>query len=227
VNRALIAVDRRLAAGPGVSSPQLDDPARGFHCAWTETAGHADGPGRRALRGHAGRVDQGELRRVAAQYAMAVCFIDANAIVARQSQAGLGAPLSLPRSWRVRSPSRTARTPTSIRRAHFHQALRIFIIKSLRIGADLESSLVRHGAGSRLVVISFHSLEDPHRQAVHRAQAHPGSRTAPVPLRAAVCRPRCASDCPRARRCPRDRGTPELARPCCACRAHRRTAAAG
>jgi 16S rRNA (cytosine1402-N4)-methyltransferase len=173
----------------GVSSPQLDDPARGFSL-------RLDGPldmrmdpddGPSAAQWLA-RVDQGELRRVLRQYGdERFASSIAKAIVARQSA---GRPLEstaeLAQIVARAIPVKDRKDPNQHPATRTFQALRIFINQELEeLALTLESSLVRMAPGARLVVISFHSLEDRIVKRFIEAQAHPDRALPRVPLRAA------------------------------------------
>ena len=143
----------------GVSSPQLDDPARGFSF-------RADGPLDMRMDPTRGepvsawlaRAGVDEIREVIAtlgeeRFARRV----AEAIVARR-----GAPLTrtaelaelVARAVRTREPGKHPATRT-------FQALRMFINDELgELGRALEAALAVLAPGGRLAVISFHSLED-------------------------------------------------------------------
>ena len=153
----------------GVSSPQLDDASRGFSL-------RTDGPldmrmdptrGKSAAEWLA-QVTESELKEVIADYgeerfaqqiARAIIAARAHepvvrtrqlaAIVAKAVGAGRG---------RDRGQDPATRT---------FQAIRIYINQELaELSLALDRALPRLAAGGRLAVISFHSLEDRHRQAV-------------------------------------------------------------
>jgi len=173
----------------GVSSPQLDDPARGFSL-------RLDGPldmrmdpddGPSAAQWLA-RVDQGELRRVLRQYGdERFASSIAKAIVARQSAGGpLESTAELAQIVARAIPVKDRKDPNQHPATRTFQALRIFINQELEeLALTLESSLVRMAPGARLVVISFHSLEDRIVKRFIEAQAHPDRALPRVPLRAA------------------------------------------
>jgi 16S rRNA (cytosine1402-N4)-methyltransferase len=144
----------------GVSSPQLDDPARGFSF-------RADGPldmrmdttRGEPVSGWLARAGVDEIREVIAElgeerFARRV----ANAIVATRREnpvlrtsdlAALAA-----RAVRTREPGKHPATRT-------FQALRIFINDELgQLARGLDGALAALAPGGRLAVISFHSLED-------------------------------------------------------------------
>lgn len=145
----------------GVSSPQIDDAARGFSF-------QADGPldmrmdptGGVSAAQWLAQAPQGEIARVIHEYgeerfAAAI----AKAIVARREA---GRPLASTRELaglvagvvKTREPGKNPATRT-------FQAIRIFINAELEeLDTALGASLGVLQAGGRLVVISFHSLED-------------------------------------------------------------------
>jgi len=172
----------------GVSSPQLDDPARGFSL-------RLDGPLDMRMDPDSGpsvaqwlaRVDQGELRRVLRQYGdERFAAPIAKAIVARQSA---GSPVErtgeLAQIVARAIPVKDRKDPNQHPATRTFQALRIFINQELEeLALTLESSLVRMAPGARLVVISFHSLEDRIVKRFIQAHAHPDRALPRVPLRA-------------------------------------------
>lgn len=176
----------------GVSSPQIDDPERGFSFL-------ADGPldmrmdparGISAAQWLA-TATQAEMAGVIHEYgeerfARAI----AKAIVSRREA---GRPVASTRDLaglvagvvKTREPGKNPATRT-------FQAIRIFINAELEeLGAALEASLEVLQPGGRLVVISFHSLEDRivkrfilrHSRAQVDRRA-PFAEPAPLPLRA-------------------------------------------
>jgi 16S rRNA (cytosine1402-N4)-methyltransferase len=144
----------------GVSSPQLDDPARGFSF-------RQDGPlDMRMDPAHGEPVSawlatatRDEIRHVIAslgeeRFAGRI----ADAIVRARAERALTRTLELAalceRAVRTREPGKHPATRT-------FQALRIFINDELgEIGRGLDAALALLAPGGRLVAISFHSLED-------------------------------------------------------------------
>jgi 16S rRNA (cytosine1402-N4)-methyltransferase len=173
----------------GVSSPQLDDPARGFSL-------RLDGPLDMRMDPDSGasaaqwlaQVEQGELRRVLRQYGdERFAASIAKAIVARQST---GRPLErtgeLAQIVARAIPVKDRKDPNQHAATRTFQALRIFINQELEeLALTLKSSLLCMAPGARLVVISFHSLEDRIVKRFIEAQAHPDRALPRVPLRAA------------------------------------------
>jgi 16S rRNA (cytosine1402-N4)-methyltransferase len=147
----------------GMSSPQVDDPQRGFSF-------RSDGPLDMRMdpsRGESaaqwlGSVTERELREVIASYgeerfaqqiARAIVAARARAAIVRTRQlAAIVAEAIGARAQRDRGQDPATRTFQAIR-IHINQEL-----KELSLG--LERTLPRLAAGARLVVISFHSLED-------------------------------------------------------------------
>jgi 16S rRNA (cytosine1402-N4)-methyltransferase len=147
----------------GISSPQIDDPARGFSL-------RADGPldmrmdptrGQTAAEWLAG-VNERELRGVIADYgeerfaqqiARAIIAARAHEPIQRTGQlAAIVAKAVGTRGRRDRSQDPATRT---------FQALRIHVNQELtELSLALERVLPRLALGGRLAIISFHSLED-------------------------------------------------------------------
>ena len=177
----------------GVSSPQLDDPARGFSL-------RADGPldmrmdpsqGESAAQWLA-RADIDELTRVIRDYGEERFAVSiAKALVARRAD-GHGAALvttadlaalvagAIP----VKSRKDAAQHPAT----RTFQAVRIHINQELEeLAVTLEQSGPLLAPGGRLVVISFHSLEDRIVKQFIERHAHPERVADPrarLPLRA-------------------------------------------
>jgi 16S rRNA (cytosine1402-N4)-methyltransferase len=173
----------------GVSSPQLDDPARGFSL-------RLDGPldmrmdpdsGQSAAQWLA-RADLAEVRRVVREYGdERFASSVAKAIVARQSA---GRPMErtseLAQVVARAMPVKDRKDPNQHPATRTFQALRIFINQELEeLALTLESSIARLAPGARLVVISFHSLEDRIVKRFIDLHAHPDRALPRVPLRAA------------------------------------------
>jgi len=144
----------------GVSSPQLDDPARGFSF-------RADGPLDMRMDPTSGepvsawlsRAGEPEIREVIAtlgeeRFARRI----ASAIVTARAREPLTRTLQLAdivaRAVRTREPGKNPATRT-------FQALRMFVNDELgQIETALAGALELLAVGGRLAVISFHSLED-------------------------------------------------------------------
>jgi len=168
----------------GVSSPQLDDPQRGFSF-------RVDAPldmrmdasrGRNAAQWLA-QASQQEIAEVVKDYgeerfahAIAKALVAARA---RQPVATTGQLAALvAQAVRTREPGQHPATRT-------FQALRIFVNQELEeLSLVLPQALDALKPGGRLVVISFHSLEDRIvKRFMHRA-AHPDTLPSRLPLRA-------------------------------------------
>jgi 16S rRNA (cytosine1402-N4)-methyltransferase len=145
----------------GVSSPQIDDPARGFSF-------RADGPLDMRMdptRGQSvaqwlARAHEQQIREVIRDYGEErFAGAIAKAIVARRAQRGAIAGTAelaalVADAVKTREPGQSPATRT-------FQAFRIFINAELEeLGQALEASLNVLQPGARLAVISFHSLED-------------------------------------------------------------------
>ena len=169
----------------GVSSPQLDSAARGFSF-------RLDGPldmrmdpghGKTAAEWLAQASEQeiGEVirrhgeERFAKQIARAIVAARSSGPVDRTRQLAQIVAKAVP----AREPSQDPATRT-------FQALRIHINQELEeLEITLPQCLEMLYTGGRLVVISFHSLEDRIVKHYMRAQAQPGALPARLPVRAA------------------------------------------
>ena len=172
----------------GLSSPQLDDPARGFSL-------RLDGPLDMRMDPDAGQsvaqwlahADPAEVRRVVREYGdERFASSVAKAIAARQAA---GRPLE--RTSELADvvaraiPVKDRKDPNQHPATRTFQALRIFINQELEeLALALESAFVRMAPGARLVVISFHSLEDRIVKRFIELHAHPDRAMPRVPLRA-------------------------------------------
>ena len=173
----------------GVSSPQLDDPERGFSfrsdapldmrmdqttgvtaAQWLARASEAEIRG--VVRHH------GE-ERFAKQIAKAIVAARARGPVTRTRQLAdlVGAAV------RTREPGKDPATRT-------FQALRIHVNQELEeLSLVLPQAISILAPGGRLAVISFHSLEDRIVKNIIRTNARPGVAPERLPLRAAELRP--------------------------------------
>jgi 16S rRNA (cytosine1402-N4)-methyltransferase len=173
----------------GISSPQIDDPARGFSF-------RRDGPLDMRMDATQGMTAAEFLETATAETIREViknhgeerhAFQIAQAIVARRAAGG--------------ALNRTAELATLVadvlrqRRAkpepgqdpatRTFQALRIHVNQELEeLQAGLNSAMERLRQGGRLAVISFHSLEDRMVKQAMRARTHPAEPPKGVPLRA-------------------------------------------
>ncbi|RKP48505.1 16S rRNA (cytosine(1402)-N(4))-methyltransferase RsmH [Pararobbsia silviterrae] len=172
----------------GVSSPQFDDPARGFSF-------RHDGPLDMRMdttRGESAadwlaRATQQELTEVIRDYGEErFAFQIAKAIVARRSASDRLGPLTRTRELaeivahavKTREKGKDPATRT-------FQAIRIFINQELAdLQVALEAALASLEQGGRLVVISFHSLEDRIVKRFMQSQASVPPLDRRLPLRA-------------------------------------------
>jgi 16S rRNA (cytosine1402-N4)-methyltransferase len=169
----------------GVSSPQLDDPARGFSF-------RRDGPldmrmdptrgeSAAAWLERAAQQDIGEVIRTHGEERFAEQI--ARAIVAARARQPLRTTRQLAtivaEAVRTREPGQDPATRT-------FQALRIHVNQELEeLALALPASMDRLAAGGRLVVISFHSLEDRIVKRAMRAASSPPPLPPRLPVRAA------------------------------------------
>lgn len=164
---ARIAAERGLAgrvAGllmdVGVSSPQLDDAARGFSFMHEGPLDMRMDPlaGESAAEWIA-RAAEADLEEVIRRYGEErYSRRIARAIVARRARGAIATTTDLAAVVAAAVPRREARMHPATRT---FQALRIFINDELgELRAALSSSLEVLAPGGRLVVVSFHSLED-------------------------------------------------------------------
>jgi 16S rRNA (cytosine1402-N4)-methyltransferase len=169
----------------GVSSPQLDDPARGFSF-------RRDGPLDMRMDPTRGESAAAWLERAEAQDIGEVIrnhgeerFAEqiARAIVAARARQPLRTTRQLAtivaEAVRTREPGQDPATRT-------FQALRIHLNQELEeLALGLPASMDRLAVGGRLVVISFHSLEDRIVKRAMRAAASPPPLPPRLPVRAA------------------------------------------
>jgi 16S rRNA (cytosine1402-N4)-methyltransferase len=171
----------------GVSSPQIDDPARGFSF-------RSDGPldmrmdtsrGPTAAQWLA-QASVDELKRVIADYGEERFALSiAKAIAARRSRGPVETTSELAAVVADAVP-RNRRDPTQHPATRTFQAVRIHLnqeLEELALALDQAGRLLAPGA--RLAVISFHSLEDRAVKRFLAAHAHPErALDARLPLRA-------------------------------------------
>jgi 16S rRNA (cytosine1402-N4)-methyltransferase len=177
----------------GVSSPQLDDAARGFSL-------RLDGPLDMRMDPDSGpsvaqwlaRADQTEVRRVLREYGdERFAASIAKAIVARQSA---GRPMErtseLAQVVARAIPIKDRKDPDQHPATRTFQALRIFINQELEeLALTLQASVVRMAPGARLVVVSFHSLEDRIVKRFIESHSRPERALGRLPLRASELPP--------------------------------------
>lgn len=145
----------------GVSSPQIDDPARGFSFRFDGPLDMRMDPTRgESAAEFLARADQHQIAEVIRDYGEERFAVSiAKALVARR-ESGLAVRTTtelsevVARAVKTREPGQNPATRT-------FQALRIFVnaeLEELEQGLNAALALLR--PGGRLVVISFHSLED-------------------------------------------------------------------
>jgi 16S rRNA (cytosine1402-N4)-methyltransferase len=168
----------------GVSSPQLDDPERGFSFRFdapldmrmdrTRGMGAAD---------WLAQAEEGEIRGVLSGYGEERFAKQiAKAIVAARRERPIRSTRELAdlvgESVRTREPGKDPATRT-------FQALRIFVNQELEeLSLVLPQALELLAPGGRLAVISFHSLEDRIVKNFMRDNARPGAMPDRLPVRA-------------------------------------------
>lgn len=169
----------------GVSSPQLDDPARGFSFAREGALDMRMDPTRgESAADWLARADEQEIRRVVRDYGEERFAASvAAAIVAARRREPLRTTRQLAevvgRAVRTREPGQHPATRT-------FQALRIHVNQELEeLEVTLPRALELLARGGRLAVVSFHSLED--RIVKNFIRAHSTADRLPrgVPVRAA------------------------------------------
>lgn len=174
----------------GVSSPQLDDPARGFSFM-------TDGPLDMRMDNASGAsaaewlntADAGEIERVIREYGEErFAGRIARAVASARQKSPLSGTLEL---------ARLVESAVPVREKHKHpatrtfQAVRIWINRELQdLDVGLQVAVDRLHKGGRLAVISFHSLED--RMVKHffqrKVKGEPVPRHLPVmPAQQGIC----------------------------------------
>jgi len=168
----------------GVSSPQLDDAARGMSFRFDAPLDMRmdTSKGETAAQWLA-RADQGEIREVINDYGEErFAHAIAKAVVAARLEQGISSTGQL--AALVASVVRT-REPGKHPATRTFQALRIFINRELEeLSLALPQAQSRLRAQGRLVVISFHSLEDRIVKRFMRDAAAPPQPPRKLPLRA-------------------------------------------
>jgi 16S rRNA (cytosine1402-N4)-methyltransferase len=171
----------------GVSSPQFDDPQRGFSLRFD---GPLDmrmdtGQGLSAAQWLA-QVDVDELKRVLRDYGdERFAASVAKAIVARRAD---GRPIvrtaDLAAVVAAAIPFKSRKDPLQHPATRTFQAIRIFLNQELEeVALILDSAMALLAPGGRLAVISFHSLEDRIVKRFIDAHAHPERAFGRLPLR--------------------------------------------
>ncbi|MFN4148978.1 MAG: 16S rRNA (cytosine(1402)-N(4))-methyltransferase RsmH [Rhodocyclaceae bacterium] len=169
----------------GVSSPQLDDPARGMSFRFDAPLDmRMDTTQGETAADFLARADQSEIEEVIREYgeerfahALAKALVAARRRERISSTGQLAALVA--QVVRTREPNQHPATRT-------FQALRIHVNRELEeLSLALPQALGRLRPGGRLVVISFHSLEDRIVKNFLRAAARPPQPPKGVPVRAA------------------------------------------
>lgn len=146
----------------GVSSPQLDDPTRGFSFLRDGPLDMRMDPGSgESARGFLARADEREIAAVIFEYGedrharrIARSIVAARAVAPIETTARLADVVSAAIPARTREHGKHPATRT-------FQALRIHVNRELQLlDAALDGALESLDVGGRLAVISFHSLED-------------------------------------------------------------------
>lgn len=174
----------------GVSSPQLDDPARGFSFA-------QDGPLDMRMNPETGETAAGWLRRARVEEIAEVLWSYgeeryarriARAIVAARAERPIEGTRQLAEIVARANPSWEAGKHPATRS---FQAIRIFINRELEeLRACLGQVIEVLALGGRLAVISFHSLEDRIVKRFMRAEVEGERFPLGVPVTQAQCMPR-------------------------------------
>jgi 16S rRNA (cytosine1402-N4)-methyltransferase len=169
----------------GVSSPQLDDPARGMSFRFDAPLDmRMDTTQGETAADFLARAEQSEIEEVIREYgeerfahALAKALVAARRGQRISSTGQLAALVAA--VVRTREPGQHPATRT-------FQALRIHVNRELEeLSLTLPQALGRLGPGGRLAVISFHSLEDRIVKRFLRAQAQPPQPPKGLPVRAA------------------------------------------
>ncbi|MCX8087619.1 MAG: 16S rRNA (cytosine(1402)-N(4))-methyltransferase RsmH [Rhodocyclaceae bacterium] len=173
----------------GVSSPQLDDPARGMSFRFDAPLDmRMDTTGGETAAEFLARADQSEIEEVIREYGEErFAHALAKAIVAARQQGRLSSTGQL--AALVASVVRT-REPNQHPATRTFQALRIHVNRELEeLSLVLPQALSRLRPGGRLAVISFHSLEDRIVKRFLRSAATPPAPPKGVPVKASELPP--------------------------------------
>ncbi|CAB1370247.1 16S rRNA (cytosine(1402)-N(4))-methyltransferase RsmH [Denitratisoma oestradiolicum] len=169
----------------GVSSPQLDDGNRGFSFRFDAPLDmRMDTTRGETAAEWLARADQREIEEVLRDYGEErFAHAIAKALVAARIEGGITSTGQLAalveKAVRTREPGQHPATRS-------FQALRIFINRELEeLSLSLPQAMKRLKPGGRLVVISFHSLEDRIVKHFLRDEARPPQPPKGVPVRAA------------------------------------------
>jgi len=168
----------------GMSSPQLDDPARGFSFRFDAPLDMRMDPGAGVTAGEwLARASEQEIREVIRnhgeeRFAKSI----AAAIVAARARGPVGSTRQLAALVAKAVPTREPQQDPATRT---FQALRIHVNQELEeLSLALPQCVELLGPGGRLVVISFHSLEDRIVKRFMRDSARADTLPARLPLRA-------------------------------------------
>ncbi len=182
-SRAGISAVHGVLFDLGVSSPQLDDPTRGFSFRFDGPLDMRMDPARGLSSAEwLHRADENEITEVLRDYGEERFARQiAKAVIAARAMDPIRTTRQLAdlvgRAVRTREPGQNPATRT-------FQALRIHINAELEeLPAGLKDAMDMLQPHGRLVVISFHSLEDRIVKRFMRDQAHPEARFARLPIR--------------------------------------------
>lgn len=179
----------------GVSSPQLDDPARGFSFRHEGPLDMRMDPavGPSAAEWLAG-AEESEIRRVLREYGEEPRAGKlARAIVARRRSHPIETTRDLAElvAAELPAPKRRPGKPTLHPATRVFQAIRIHVNRELEVlSAALPAALEVLAVGGRLVVISFHSLEDRQVKRFIRDQSRGDPYPPDLPVRDSALRRR-------------------------------------
>ena len=169
----------------GVSSPQLDEAARGFSFRFDAPLDmRMDTSRGETAAAWLARASQQEIERVVRDYGEErFAHAIAKAVVAARAECSIATTgqfaALVDKAVRTREPGQHPATRS-------FQALRIHINQELEeLSLSLPQCVARLAPGGRLVVISFHSLEDRIVKRFMREQAQPPSLPKRLPIRAA------------------------------------------
>ncbi|MBV2234889.1 MAG: 16S rRNA (cytosine(1402)-N(4))-methyltransferase RsmH [Sterolibacterium sp.] len=169
----------------GVSSPQLDEAARGFSFRFDAPLDmRMDTSRGETAAAWLASASQQEIERVVRDYGEErFAHAIAKAVVAARAECSIATTgqfaALVEKAVRTREPGQHPATRS-------FQALRIYINQELEeLSLTLPQCVARLAPGGRLVVISFHSLEDRIVKRFMREQAQPPQLPARLPVRAA------------------------------------------
>lgn len=167
----------------GVSSPQLDNPERGFSFL-------NEGPLDMRMNNHAGLSAQEWLAKVPEQHLMKVLFEFGEERYARRIAQAIVAERAVKPIVSTRQLARLIENAIPVKEKHKHPATRTFQAIRIEINQELEelkTALQQTPAilkpGGRLVVITFHSLEDRIVKRFIRSEAGAKHNPGKLPIR--------------------------------------------